>query len=168
MYCDLLRYLKKYLKFWLQAVLLCYDITNYDSFSNLEDWYRLVLRASLTNQVDKPYCCLVGNKSKLRREHCILLLTLPIQTTSSIWLLSTWITTPDLPSRMKWAHISFQQRVGSKYGWHSSKSRRPWQVCHRMQISVFHPNHFHNFYHRFLSTCSLWFNLWIHPWCTRE
>lgn len=25
-----------------QAVLLCYDITNYDSFQNLEDWYRLV------------------------------------------------------------------------------------------------------------------------------
>ena len=24
-----------------QAVLLCYDITNYQSFQNLEDWYRL-------------------------------------------------------------------------------------------------------------------------------
>ena len=27
-----------------QAVLLTYDITNYDSFCNLEDWYRLVRR----------------------------------------------------------------------------------------------------------------------------
>lgn len=27
------------------AVILCYDITNYDSFVNLEDWHRLVLQA---------------------------------------------------------------------------------------------------------------------------
>ena len=42
--------------------MLCYDVTNYDSFSNLEDWYRLVLRASSSDE--KPYCALVGNKSK--------------------------------------------------------------------------------------------------------
>ena len=27
-----------------QAVMLCYDITNYQSFQDLEDWYRLVQR----------------------------------------------------------------------------------------------------------------------------
>ena len=27
-----------------QAVLLCYDITNYQTFQNLEDWFRLVRR----------------------------------------------------------------------------------------------------------------------------
>jgi Ras-related protein Rab-28 len=42
-------------------VLLVYDITNYESFQNLEDWYRLVRR---TFDDDKmPYVGLVGNKS---------------------------------------------------------------------------------------------------------
>ena len=31
------------------AVLLCYDITNYQSFQNLEDWYRLVRRTFATS-----------------------------------------------------------------------------------------------------------------------
>jgi Ras-related protein Rab-28 len=44
------------------AVLLCYDITNYDSFANLEDWYRLVTRTFSTGS--KPYVALVGNKSE--------------------------------------------------------------------------------------------------------
>ena len=30
--------------FGAQAVLLCYDITNYQSFQDLEDWYNLVTR----------------------------------------------------------------------------------------------------------------------------
>ena len=39
-----------------------YDITNYESFQNLEDWYRLVRR---TFDEDKmPYVALVGNKSE--------------------------------------------------------------------------------------------------------
>lgn len=45
------------------AVLLCYDITNYESFANLEDWYRLVLRAFQGQTI--PYVALLGNKSKL-------------------------------------------------------------------------------------------------------
>ena len=45
------------------AVLLCYDITNYESFANLEDWYRLVLKAFQDNTL--PYISLLGNKSKL-------------------------------------------------------------------------------------------------------
>jgi Ras-related protein Rab-28 len=45
------------------AVLLCYDITNYESFANLEDWYRLVLRTFY--QAKMPYVALLGNKSKL-------------------------------------------------------------------------------------------------------
>lgn len=44
------------------AILLCYDITNYESFANLEDWYRLVLKAF--NNKPLPYIALVGNKSK--------------------------------------------------------------------------------------------------------
>lgn len=43
------------------AVLLCYDITNYESFANLEDWYRLVLRTFY--QKTLPYVALLGNKS---------------------------------------------------------------------------------------------------------
>lgn len=44
------------------AVLLCYDITNYDSFANLEDWYRLVLKTF--HEKTLPFLVLVGNKSK--------------------------------------------------------------------------------------------------------
>ncbi len=43
------------------AVLLCYDITNYESFANLEDWYRLVLRTFQLGSM--PFVALVGNKS---------------------------------------------------------------------------------------------------------
>ena len=39
------------------AVLLCYDITNYDSFANLADWYALVDGV--------PYVALLGNKCDL-------------------------------------------------------------------------------------------------------
>lgn len=45
----------------LQAVLLVYDITNYESFQNLEDWYRLVRRTF--DDEHMPYVGLVGNKS---------------------------------------------------------------------------------------------------------
>lgn len=44
------------------AVLLCYDITNFESFANLEDWYRLVCR-TFTEET-RPYVAIVGNKSK--------------------------------------------------------------------------------------------------------
>lgn len=46
------------------AILLCYDITNYESFANLEDWYRLVLRTFDRSQL--PFTALVGNKNDLR------------------------------------------------------------------------------------------------------
>lgn len=42
------------------AVLLVYDITNYESFANLEDWYRLVLKAFEGRPL--PYIALCGNK----------------------------------------------------------------------------------------------------------
>ena len=44
------------------AVILCYDITNYQSFQDLEDWYRLVRRAFDKDRL--PTIALVGNKSK--------------------------------------------------------------------------------------------------------
>jgi Ras-related protein Rab-28 len=47
------------------AVLLCYDITNYESFANLEDWYRLVLKAFKDKDV-LPFVALLGNKNDLR------------------------------------------------------------------------------------------------------
>jgi len=46
------------------AVLLCYDITNYESFANLEDWYGLVLKTFENKQL--PYTALIGNKFDLR------------------------------------------------------------------------------------------------------
>jgi len=48
------------------AVLLCYDITNYESFANLEDWYRLVNKAFASRDKEMPYCALLANKNDLR------------------------------------------------------------------------------------------------------
>ena len=46
-----------------------YDITNYQSFENLEDWYSMVKKAN--EEADaQPVVSLVGNKSKyLERTH---------------------------------------------------------------------------------------------------
>ena len=46
------------------AVLLCYDITNYESFVNLEDWLRMVIKAF--GDKPMPLLALIGNKSDLR------------------------------------------------------------------------------------------------------
>jgi Ras-related protein Rab-28 len=51
------------------AVLLCYDITNYESFANLEDWYRLVVKAFDTRPL--PYLALCGNKCKPLSLRCL-------------------------------------------------------------------------------------------------
>jgi Ras-related protein Rab-28 len=56
------------------AVLLCYDITNSESFQNLEDWHMVVRRACTTSssedssssgQAAMPFMALVGNKCDL-------------------------------------------------------------------------------------------------------
>jgi len=46
-----------------QAVMLCYDISNYQSFQDLEDWYRLVQRTFQGQTM--PRVTLVGNKTDL-------------------------------------------------------------------------------------------------------
>ena len=45
-------------------VLLCYDLTNYESFANLEDWYRLVVNTFKNKQM--PRTALLGNKNDLK------------------------------------------------------------------------------------------------------
>ncbi|XP_070300365.1 ras-related protein Rab-28 isoform X1 [Salvelinus sp. IW2-2015] len=45
-----------------QGVLLVYDITNYQSFKNLEDWYGMVKKANEESDV-QPVVSLVGNKN---------------------------------------------------------------------------------------------------------
>eukprot|EP01029_Cantina_marsupialis_P014827 TRINITY_DN3246_c0_g1_i1.p1 TRINITY_DN3246_c0_g1~~TRINITY_DN3246_c0_g1_i1.p1 ORF type:complete len:248 (-),score=64.15 TRINITY_DN3246_c0_g1_i1:270-944(-) len=48
------------------AVLLCYDITNYHSFQDLEDWLRLVRRTfSGREGSEMPYLALIGNKTDM-------------------------------------------------------------------------------------------------------
>lgn len=42
---------------------MCYDITNYDSFQNLDDWYRLVVRTFPNGSM--PYVAMVGNKCEI-------------------------------------------------------------------------------------------------------
>lgn len=55
--------------FGAQAVLLCYDITNYQSFQNLEDWYNLVARTFKGQPM--PRITLVGNKTDLAHLRCV-------------------------------------------------------------------------------------------------
>lgn len=47
----------------IQGVLLVYDITNYQSFENLEDWFSMVKKANEESDI-QPVISLVGNKSK--------------------------------------------------------------------------------------------------------
>jgi Ras-related protein Rab-28 len=47
------------------AVLLVYDITNYQSFQDLEDWLRLVKRTFEKENQPMPYAALIGNKLDL-------------------------------------------------------------------------------------------------------
>ena len=47
-----------------QAILFIYDITNYSSFENLEDWLSEVNRICLKSQQPQPHLALVANKSK--------------------------------------------------------------------------------------------------------
>eukprot|EP00854_Cymbomonas_tetramitiformis_P022778 gene22778-27498_t len=49
--------------FGAQAVMLVYDISNYQSFQNLEDWYALVRRTF--DKDNLPYVALVANKADL-------------------------------------------------------------------------------------------------------
>eukprot|EP00283_Hemiselmis_rufescens_P021012 CAMPEP_0173438846 /NCGR_PEP_ID=MMETSP1357-20121228/20632_1 /TAXON_ID=77926 /ORGANISM="Hemiselmis rufescens, Strain PCC563" /LENGTH=202 /DNA_ID=CAMNT_0014404167 /DNA_START=27 /DNA_END=632 /DNA_ORIENTATION=+ len=44
-----------------QAILICYDITNFQSFQNAEDWIALVKKVFPTSG-QMPYIALVGNK----------------------------------------------------------------------------------------------------------
>ena len=47
-----------------QAVLFVYDITNYSSFENLEDWLAVVNRVCFKEEARMPHLALVGNKSE--------------------------------------------------------------------------------------------------------
>lgn len=52
-----------------QAVLLVYDITNYQSFQDLEDWLALVKKTFEGDQM--PYIALVGNKIDLQHMRAV-------------------------------------------------------------------------------------------------
>lgn len=56
--------------FGAHAIVLVYDITNYDSFQNLEDWLRLVRRA-YPDGATMPQLALVGNKMDLAHLRCV-------------------------------------------------------------------------------------------------
>ncbi|XP_014349750.1 ras-related protein Rab-28 isoform X2 [Latimeria chalumnae] len=55
--------LDKYI-YGAQGVLLVYDITNYQSFENLEDWYDMVKKVTEDSET-QPVGALVGNKTDL-------------------------------------------------------------------------------------------------------
>ncbi|KAJ8611940.1 hypothetical protein CTAYLR_004371 [Chrysophaeum taylorii] len=50
--------------FGAHAVLLCYDMTNFESFANLEDWYKLV-RQTFGSAARMPLVGVVANKCDL-------------------------------------------------------------------------------------------------------
>lgn len=53
----------------IQGVLLVYDITNYSSFENVEDWYQKL--RDVCKDADKfPHVALVGNKGMLIFMNC--------------------------------------------------------------------------------------------------
>ncbi|XP_037753984.1 ras-related protein Rab-28 isoform X4 [Lepidochelys kempii] len=54
--------LDKYI-YGAQGILLVYDITNYQSFENLEDWYNMVKKANEESEI-QPLVALVGNKRR--------------------------------------------------------------------------------------------------------
>ncbi|XP_032255829.1 ras-related protein Rab-28 isoform X3 [Phoca vitulina] len=54
--------LDKYI-YGAQGILLVYDITNYQSFENLEDWYSVVKKVSEESET-QPVVALVGNKRR--------------------------------------------------------------------------------------------------------
>jgi len=49
--------------FGAQAVLICYDVTNYQSFQNVEEWIKIVKQTF--DREPLPYIALVGNKMDL-------------------------------------------------------------------------------------------------------
>ncbi|XP_073466133.1 ras-related protein Rab-28 isoform X2 [Aquarana catesbeiana] len=55
--------LDKYI-YGTQGVLLVYDITNYQSFENLEDWFSMVKKANEESET-QPFVALIGNKIDL-------------------------------------------------------------------------------------------------------
>lgn len=54
-----------------QGILLVYDITNYQSFENLEDWYAVVKKVNEESET-QPLVALVGNKSKLLNTYLLI------------------------------------------------------------------------------------------------
>ena len=51
----------------MQAVLFIYDITNYSSFENLEDWLAVVNRVCVKGEDGPPSLALVGNKGVYKK-----------------------------------------------------------------------------------------------------
>ena len=46
-----------------QVVMLVYDITNYSSFENLDDWLAIIQRECFKSDITPPHLALVANKS---------------------------------------------------------------------------------------------------------
>ena len=51
---------------YFQGILFVYDVTNYSSFENLDDWYGIVKKVFTQNGASSklPHMALIGNKSK--------------------------------------------------------------------------------------------------------
>ena len=52
------------------GVILVYDVTNMESFKNLEDWYELV-KSSFKDKEKMPYVAMIGNKMDLNHLRCV-------------------------------------------------------------------------------------------------
>lgn len=85
----------------LQAVVMCYDITNYDSFQNLDDWYRLVVQTFSKGAM--PYVAMVGNKCEKCKEVRSRRLAPPKEDDAPRYTVSRSTLTTELPVTMTYA-----------------------------------------------------------------
>ena len=65
------------------GVILVYDVTNMDSFKNLEDWHELV-KNTFKDKEKMPYVAMIGNKMDLNHMRFV-----PVQPVASSRLYNT-------------------------------------------------------------------------------
>ena len=59
----------------IQVVIFVYDITNYSSFENLDDWLAIIERECFKDDAKPPHLALVANKSESRSISALYILT---------------------------------------------------------------------------------------------
>uniref|UniRef100_A0A5F8G9G7 Ras-related protein Rab-7a n=1 Tax=Monodelphis domestica TaxID=13616 RepID=A0A5F8G9G7_MONDO len=91
--------LDKYI-YGAQGILLVYDITNYQSFENLEDWYNMVKKVNEESET-QPLVALVGNKSSVFKNNA----NQKVRVYSGIFLGESWQNNNSLSLKKTFIHL---------------------------------------------------------------